>query len=99
MLACFYRQEKAVYSIEFYEKELGKYDWVDLGLYFPDYQTAVSNLTENWLEDDFEKIRITKHYFAEKLEKQEKQLWIETDRQLNVLSLGKKTVCQILKLI
>ena len=85
MLAGFYQQEKAVYTIEFYEKELGK-----LGLYFPDYQTAVSNLTENWLEDDVEKIRITKHYFADGAAKQEKELWIETDRQLNVLSLGEK---------
>ena len=90
MLAGFYQQEKAVYTIEFYEKELGKKDWVDLGLYFPDYQTAVSNLTENWLEDDVEKIRITKHYFADGAAKQEKELWIETDRQLNVLSLGEK---------
>ena len=90
MLAGFYQQEKAVYTIEFYEKELGKYDWVDLGLYFPDYQTAVSNLTENWLEDDVEKIRITKHYFADGAAKQKKELWIETDRQLNVLSLGGK---------
>ena len=90
MLTGFYQQEKAVYTIEFYEKELGKNDWVDLGLYFPDYQTAVSNLTENWLEDDVEKIRITKHYFADGAAKQEKELWIETDRQLNVLSLGEK---------
>ena len=90
MLAGFYQQEKAVYTIEFYEKELGKNDWVDLGLYFPDYQTAVSNLTENWLEDDGEKIRITKHYFADGAIKQEKELWIETDWQLNVLSLGEK---------
>ena len=90
MLACFYRKEQAIYTIEFFEKEPGKYDWVDLGLYFPDYQTAVSNLTENWLEDDVEKIRITKHYFADGATEQEKKLWIETDRQLNVLSLGEK---------
>lgn len=90
MLAGFYQQEKAVYTIECYEMELGKNDWVDLGLYFPDYQTAVSNLTENWLEDDVEKIRITKHYFADGAAKQKKELWIETDRQLNVLSLGGK---------
>lgn len=98
LLDIFYKSEKAVFTYSFYEKEgnrigsVRKFEWVEEGKVFSDYQTAFSHLKKNYLQDSFERLRFIKQYFSGVEDEGEKKLTLEMNHDLEILSVDEQGV-------
>ena len=100
LLEQFSRQEDAVYTYAFYEKEGrcfrsgskagGEFEWVEEGNYFQDFQTALSHLRKNYPEESFEKVRFTKQFFSGADDSDQKKLFLEMNPDLEILSINEQ---------
>ena len=98
LLKVFYKSEKGIYTYAFYEKErdwsgsVRKFGWVEEGNLFLDFQMAMSHLKKNYLEEPFEKLRFTKQYFSGAEDESEKNITLEMNHDLEILSVEEQGI-------
>lgn len=93
MTDLFFISENAVYTYEIFEKSLcsvdsSDYDWCEAGLFFADYDCALSHFKKYYQEETFGKIRFVKCFIQESDEEQhDKNIKLELNSDLEITSI------------
>lgn len=94
MMNMFYETENAVYTYEIYEKDISsniscdsKYDWCKSEIFFGDFQQSYLHFRKNYAKKNFKKVRFIKYILVTSGEGNGKQLMIEMNSGLDILSV------------